>query len=267
MRLKDFFKDKIVWITGASSGIGEATALASIDLGATVIASAPSVDELEISKAKASAPERFWVLPLDLSKPDTLAPLAAEVINKFGRIDILMNNAGISQRSKVLDTPMENDRLIMEIDYFGAVILTKAVLPIMIAQGGGHILCTSSMVGLFGFPLRSGYSAAKHALHGFFESLRLEYYNDNIKVGIIVGGRIHSAISMNALTGDGTPYSQMDEGQQNGISPQKAAKQILRGIRRNKREIRVGGKELIMIFLKRWFPHLHFKLSKKIKPT
>ncbi|MCL2502533.1 MAG: SDR family NAD(P)-dependent oxidoreductase [Bacteroidales bacterium] len=262
-----FFKDKIIWITGASSGIGEATAMAFVEEGATVIASAPSVEELTISKAKMSRPERFHIFPLDLAQPDTIAPLAAEVIERFGRIDILMNNAGISQRSKVLDTPIENDRKIMEIDYFGAVILTKAVLPQMIAQGGGHILCTGSMVGLFGFPLRSAYSAAKHALHGFFESLRIEYYDYNIKVGIIIGGRIRTAISMNAITGDGRAYGRMDEGQQNGISKEKAAKQILRGIKRNKFEIWVGSTELLMVLFKRWFPRLHFSIARKISPT
>jgi len=261
------FKDKIVWITGASSGIGEAVAMAFVEEGAIVVASAPSADELNISKSKTSCPERFHIFPLDLSQSGTIAPLATEVINRFGKIDILINNAGISQRSKVLDTPIENDRKIMEIDYFGAVILTKTVLPQMIAQGGGHIICTSSMVGLFGFPLRSAYSAAKHALHGFFETLRIEYYNCNIKVSIIIGGRIRTAISVNAITSDGTAYGQMDEGQQNGISKEKAAKQILRGIRRNKSEIWVGGTELAMVLFKRWLPRIHFRIARKIKPT
>ena len=262
-----YFDHKIIWITGASSGIGEALAVAFIKEGATVIASAPFADELEASKAKASDPQRFHAVPLDLARPDTIAPLAAEVINRFGRIDILINNAGISQRSNVLETPIENDRKIMEVDYFGAVILTKAVLPCMMAQGGGHILCTSSMVGLFGFPLRSAYSAAKHALHGFFESLRIEYYHSNIKVSIIIGGRIQTAISMNALTADGTAYGRMDQGQQGGIPKEKAARQILRGIRRNKREIWAGGTELLMVLFKRWCPRLHFTIARKIKPT
>lgn len=267
MQKGDFFNCKTVWITGASSGIGEATALALIEQGATVIASAPLMEELEISKAKASFPDKFVCVPLDLSQPDSIDMVATEVLHKYNKIDILINNAGISQRSKVLETPIINYRKIMEIDYFGTVILTKSVLPKMITQGGGHILCTSSMVGLFGFPLRSAYSAAKHALHGFFESLRIEYYHSNIKVGIIVGGRIQSAISLNALTGDGSPYGLMDKGQQNGISTQIAAKQILRGIQNDKQEILVGGKELILIYLKRWFPLFHFKIAKKINPT
>ncbi len=261
------FKDKIVWITGASSGIGEAVAFALIEQGATVVASSSSTEKLEASKAKAPKPELFHIIPLDLGKADTIEPIAKQVIDQFGRIDILINNAGISQRSLVLDTPIANDRKVMEIDYFGTVILTKSVLPQMIKQGGGHLLCTSSIVGVFGFPLRSAYSAAKHALHGFFESLRLEYYKQNINVSIIIGGRINTAISMNAVTADGSAYGKLDDGQKNGISSEKAAQQILKGIRKNKREIKVGGKELLMVTLKRRFPCLHFRIAKRVKAT
>jgi len=262
-----FFKNKIVWITGASSGIGEAVAFSMIKNGAEVIGSAPFFNELEISKVKSHDPQKFHIFPLDLSKPETIEPVVQKVMEKFGRIDILINNAGISQRSLTLDTPIQNDRLVMEIDYFGAVILTKAVLPQMIRQGGGHILCTSSMVGVFGFPLRSAYSAAKHALHGFFESLRTEYYHQNIKVSIIIGGRIQTQISLNSITGDGSVYGKMDDGQKGGITPEKAAKQILRGIRNNKHEIWVGGFELLMVIFKRLFPRLNYLIARKIKPV
>lgn len=262
-----YFTNKIVWITGASSGIGEALALALIEQGAEVIASSSSVEKLQISKTKVSNPDKFHIIPLDLTKPETIEPIAKQAIEQFGRIDILVNNAGISQRSLVLDTPIANDRKVMEIDYFGTVILTKAVLPQMLKQGGGHILCTSSIVGVFGFPLRSAYSAAKHALHGFFESLRLEYYKQNIKVSIIIGGRINTAISMNAITSDGKVYGKLDDGQKNGISSEKAAQQIIQGIKRSKREIRVGGKELLMVTIKRRFPRLHFWIAKRVKTT
>lgn len=262
-----YFKRKIVWITGASSGIGEAVALALVEQGATVIASSSNPEKLEKSRTKAADPDRFFVVPMDLAQPESIEAAARKVMEQFGRVDILINNAGISQRSTVLETPIENDRKIMEIDYFGTVILTKLVLPHMISQGGGHILCTSSLAGVFGFPLRSAYSAAKHALHGFFESLRIEYYQQNIKVGIIIGGRIRTPISFSALTGDGKAYGKMDEGQENGISPEKAARQILKGIRRNKHEIKVGGYELLMVAIKRWFPRLSFRISRSIKPT
>jgi short-subunit dehydrogenase len=261
------FKNKIIWITGASSGIGEALALALIDEGALVIASAPFAEELEAVKTKSSHPENFHCTPLDLLQSDTLEPIAQRMIEQFGRIDVLISNAGISQRALAVDTPISVDRKIMEIDYFGAVILTKAVLPQMIRQGGGHLLCTSSMVGVFGFPLRSAYSAAKHALHGFFEAVRIENHQHNIKVNIIIGGRIKTNVSFHAVTSDGKAYGKMDAGQNSGITPQKAAQQILKGIRRNRPEIFVGGVELLMVRIKRWLPRLHGFLAQKISWT
>jgi len=261
------FRNKIIWITGASSGIGEAVALALIDEGAVVIASAPFLEELELVKNKSSHPENFHCVPLDLMQSETLEPLAKRLIEQFDRIDILVNNAGISQRALAVDTPIEVDRKIMEIDYFGSVILTKAVLPQMIKQGGGHLVCTSSLVGVFGFPLRSAYSAAKHAMHGFFESVRIENYQHNINVNIIIGGRIKTNVSLNAVMADGKAYGKMDAGQNKGITPQKAAQQILNGIRKNRPEILVGGSELLMIKIKRWLPGLHGFLSRKIAWT
>jgi short-subunit dehydrogenase len=261
------YKGKIVWITGASSGIGEAVALAMIDEGAIVIASAPFLDELEVVKNKSFHPENFHCVPLDLMQSETLESIAKRLIEQFGRIDILINNAGISQRALAVDTPIEVDRKIMEIDYFGSVILTKAVLPQMIKQGGGYLVCTSSLVGVFGFPLRSGYSAAKHAMHGFFESVRIENFQHNIKVNIIIGGRIKTNVSMGAIMADGKAYGKMDAGQNKGITPQKAAQQILKGIRKNKPEILVGSSELLMVKIKRWLPKLHGYLSRKISWT
>ena len=261
------FKNKVVWITGASSGIGESVALALIDEGATVIASAPFLEELETVKNKSSRPENFHCVVLDLLQPETLEPLAKRMIEQFERIDILINNAGVSQRALAVGTPIEVDRKIMEIDYFGAVILTKAVLPQMILQGGGHLVCTSSLVGVFGFPLRSAYSAAKHAMHGFFEAVRIENYQHNIKVNIIIGGRIKTNVSLNAVMADGKAYGKMDAGQNKGITPEKAARQILNGIRKNKPEILVGSTELLMVRIKRWLPKLHGFLSRKIAWT
>lgn len=261
------FSNKIVWITGASSGIGEALALAFVACGATVIASSRSKEKLEAIKMRSTNPERFYPVTLDLTDSDLITRVADKVITQFGHIDILINNAGISQRAKVQETSIATDRYIMEVNYFSAVILTKAVLPTMLASGSGYILSTSSIVGVFGFPLRSAYSAAKHALHGFFESLRAEYWNQGIKVSIIIGGRINTPISMSAIAANGMPYGRMDEGQLNGITPDKAVRQIFRGMRRGKHEIMVGGKELLMVRIKRLFPGLHFRIARKIKST
>ena len=186
--------------------------------------------------------------------------------NEF-KVDALYHFAGISQRSLANETPLPVDRKIFEVNFFGTVALTKAILPIMIDKGGGQIAVTSSIVGKFGFPLRSSYSASKHALHGFFESLRAENKHNNIAVSIIIPGRVQTNISINALNKDGKMYGEMDAGQENGITAEKSARIILKGLKKEKKEILVGGKELVMVHIRRFFPGVYYYLSSKIKPV
>jgi short-subunit dehydrogenase len=155
----------------------------------------------------------------------------------------------------------------MEINYFGTIALTKAVLPFMIKQRSGHILATSSITGRFGFPLRSAYSASKQAIHGFFETLHLENRKNNIRGSVIIPGRVRTMISFHALNSEGREHGKLDAGQAGGITPEKAAKQIIRGIRRNKREILVGSSELIMLFIRRYLPFLFFRIADRINST
>lgn len=263
------FKDKVIWLTGGSSGIGEALAYALLKEGATVIISSedhPGLVRVQ-STCDAESRSRCHVVPVDLTRMDTIETIVREQIQQFGRIDILINISGISQRSLVKETPMEVYRKIMEINYFGTIALTRAVLPYMIARGGGHILATSSIVGKFGFPLRSAYSSAKHALHGFFETLRFETMNENIRVTLLVPGRVQTNISRHALTKEGKEHGKMDTGQATGITAEKAARQIIKAIRRNKKEALIGGKERIMVCLKRYLPNLFYKIASKIDPT
>ncbi len=259
------FEDKIIWITGASSGIGEALVYALVQEGAIVIASSRNVAELERVKSNCTTPDHCHVVPLDLEKIDTFATITTAIIEKHKRIDYLINNGGISQRSKVAETPLDIDRKVMEVNFFGTIALTKTVLPCMLEQGGGYIAATTSIAGKFGFPLRSAYAASKHALCGFFEVLRLEYYQQNINVSLIIPGRVRTNISFNAIDKNGKAHGQMDQGQENGISPQKAARQIIKGLARKKREINVGGIELLMLYFKRFVPALHYKIAKNIK--
>ena len=168
------FKDKVIWITGASSGIGESLAIEFAKRGARLILSARREEELNRVLNLTKLPSLdIMLLPFDLNDTSKASGLAAQVINKFGRIDILINNGGFSQRSEAIETPIEIDRLLMEVNYFSYINLSKAVLPYMKRQKNGHIVIESSIAGKFGFYLRSSYSAAKHALHGFFETLRL----------------------------------------------------------------------------------------------
>lgn len=263
-----YFKNKVVWITGASSGIGEALTYEFARQKAKLIIS--SNQQSELNKVKSvceSIGSECHIQFLDVTEIDKMQLITDSLIDKFGIIDVLVNNAGISQRSLVEETPLNVDRKIMEIDYFGTVALTKTVLPYMIKNGGGYIAVTSSISGKFGFPLRSAYSAAKNALHGFFETLRAEVYDYNIKVLIAFPGRIKTNISVHALLKDGTAHGKMDEGQNTGISVEKCARQYVNAIRRDKKEVLIGSSELLMVYIHKFFPKLFYKLARKIKPT
>jgi len=262
------FEGKIVWITGASSGIGECLVYSFIRNGAVVIASSNEPAELERVRQNCNALSGNVICaPFDLSETSELDKIVKDVLDKTGKIDYLLNLGGISQRATIEDTPIWLDRKIMEINYFGTIALTKAVLPYMIKQRSGHVLATSSISGRFGFPLRSAYSASKQALHGFFETLLIENKKYNIRSSVIIPGRVRTKISYRALNAEGKEQGIMDPGLDKGITPEKAAEQIIRGIRRNKREILVGGSELIMLFIRRFLPGLFFYLAGKIKST
>ncbi len=261
------FKDQIVWITGASSGIGRALAKACLEQGARIILSSRNRDELEKLKKESGRPEHCTVLPLDLADEASLEKAAAEVKEKFGRVDILFNNGGVSQRSRTAETSLEVDRRIMEINFFGSVSLTKKVLPWMLANNHGHIVVTSSVVGKFGFPLRSAYSASKHALQGFFDTLRAELAGTRIGITIVIAGRIHTDISINALNKNGEKHGVMDHGQSGGIPVDRTAREIIRAVRHNKKEVLIARKERIMVFLRRFLPFLYYKLASKLSPV
>jgi short-subunit dehydrogenase len=260
------YKNKVFWVTGASSGIGEAMGYELLDRGANVIASSNNADEL--SKVRKRCETRKHVLHtaiFDLAEMSNIDSIVKEQVAKHGRIDVLINLGGISQRARIIETPLWIDRKIMEINYFGTIALSKAVLPYMIKEKSGHIMATSSISGRFGFPLRSAYSASKQALHGFFETLHIEHRTDNVKASVIIPGRVRTKISWHALTASGKEHGRMDPGQAGGISPEKAARMILRGLEKNKREIPVGGKELFMLHIRKYFPSIFFNIAGKIK--
>ncbi|KWW29448.1 MAG: short-chain dehydrogenase/reductase SDR [bacterium P3] len=261
------FQGRVVWITGASSGIGEAVAYRFAQEGARLIVSALEDEQLSHVAARCvqlGAPEAF-VLPCDLSRLDSLETLAEQAWARFGRIDILYNNAGISQRGTAVETEMSVIRKVMDIDFYAPVILTKSILPRMIAQGGGQLAVTTSIAGCFGFPMRCAYSSAKHALYGFFETVQAENYKDNVRVTIVCPGRVRTNISLHALESDGRQHGKMDAGQAGGISPEKAARKIVRAIYRRRREVLIGSTELTMAYIKRFFPGLCARLARKVK--
>ncbi len=265
--MKKRFENKIVWITGASSGIGEATAYCMAAEGATLILTALEADLLEkvAEKCRALGAPQATALPFDLSRTEELPDLAEKAWQCHGRVDIMYNNAGISQRGTTVETEMKVIRRVMEVDYFAPVILTKALLPKMIAQGGGQLAVTTSIAGLFGFPLRCAYSSAKHALYGFFETVQAETYAQNIRVTIVCPGRVQTRISFYALEKDGQLHGKMDAGQAKGITPENAGRIITNAIARKKREVRVGSTELLMARVKQFLPGVCAKIARKIK--
>lgn len=261
------FKDKVIWITGASSGIGEALALELAKLEARLILSARREEELKRVAGRTGLAELdLMILPFDLNNTANATALAAQIINKFGRIDILVNNGGYSQRSEAIDTPLEIDRQLMEVNFFSYVALSKAVLPYMKRQKSGQLVVISSIAGKFGFFLRSSYSAAKHALHGYFDSLRLETEKFNIGTLIVCPGKIKTNVSHNAVTANGGKHNEMDPSHENALSAEDCAKQIISGLKTGKEEIYVGGKEILMVYIKRLFPKLFGRLVRKQSP-
>ncbi len=263
-----YFKGKTIWITGASSGLGEALAYAFSKEGAKLILSSRSRTKLVgVQKKCLPSAQAVHVEPLDLEDLHSVKIAAQNVLERFPKIDILINNGGISQRSLVKNTGIEVDKRIMDINYLGTIALTKEVLPSMLMHKLGQIVVISSLVGKFGTPLRSSYAASKHALHGFFDSLRAETLNDNIKVTMICPGYIHTNISYNALVGDGSAQNTLDDAQANGMSPEKFSKKALHAIRKEKNEVYIGGKERFGVYIKRFFPKLLNKIVAKVKVT
>lgn len=261
------FRDKVVWVTGASSGIGEAVAYAFIKDGAKVIISARRESELERVKNASAHPENVRILTLDIAEHDQMPSKAKEAMDFFGKIDVMFHNAGISQRSLVVDTSLDIDRKLMEVNYLGTVALTKALLPLVLPKGGCHFAVVSSLVGKFGSPLRSGYAASKHALHGFFDSMRAELYNKGVKVTMICPGYITTNVSINALTGDGSNQGTMDEKTAAGMPPDVAAQKMLAAIEKGKLEVNVGGKETYGVLLKRFLPITFASFLQKAQVT
>ena len=258
------FSGQVVWITGASSGIGEALAHAFARGGARLILSSRRPAELERVRRACPRPAEHFVRPLDLTRSESFPDAVAEELARAGRIDVLVNNAGVSQRARALDTQPEVERALMEVDYFGTVALTKAVLPSMIARRAGHIVVISSVVGYVGTPGRSTYAAAKHALHGYFDSLRAEVWRDRIRVTLACPGYVKTAVSLNALGPAGERHGVLDPTQQRGISAERCAAAIVRGVARKRDEIYVGRWEVSGIYLKRFAPWLLSRVIRRM---
>lgn len=258
-------KNKIVWVTGASSGIGEALVYLLNNKGAKLIISSRNREALYRVKQSCKNSIDVHVLPLDLEQTESLAEKTADALKIFGRIDILINCAGISQRALALDTNLNVAQKIMNINFWGPVAISGEIVPAMILAGGGHIVVVSSLVGKFGTRFRSAYSASKHALHGYFDSLRIETEGQNINTTIVCPGFIKTNLTFSALVADGSAQNKMDDAQQNGMLPDACALEILKAITAKKNEVYIGGKEKYAILIKRFFPGYFSKMIRKAK--
>jgi dehydrogenase/reductase SDR family member 7B len=247
---------KVVWITGASSGIGEALAHALAARGSRLVLSSRREDVLENVRSKCTNPDQHFVRPLDMIDTDSFSSAIQEVHERFGQIDVLVHCAGISQRGIAIDTEIKVDRQLMELNYLGPVALTKQCLPSMLARESGHIVVISSLLGKFAMPKRAAYSASKHALHGFFDSLRAELHGQGIVVTLICPGFIRTNASIHALEGDGTKHNQMDKEIAHGLPADECARQIVKAIERRRDEVYVCRKERIGLYVSRFAPAL-----------
>jgi len=260
-------KNKIIWITGASSGIGEALCYKLNQAGAKLIISSRNNEGLYQVKSKCTKNQLdIHVLPLDLENITDLKDKAQAALNIFGRIDIIIHSGGVSQRSLAMDTALDVSQKIMNINFWGTVALTQAILPSMISNQSGHIVIISSLVGKFGTKFRSTYSASKHALHGYFDSLRSEI-DPKVRISIICPGFIKTNVTINALTANGTRQNTMDDAQANGMSADECAVQIIKAIQSEKEEVYIGGKEKYAVLFKRFLPGVFSKLVRKAKVT
>lgn len=258
-------KDKVIWITGASSGIGESLALLAGRKGARLILSGRNTDRLKEVQNALPKKVQSHILPMDLADLNSMKGIAAQALKCFGHLDILINNAGISQRSLIADTALEVYQRLMQVNYMGTIALSKAVLPYFMQRGGGHFVAVTSLMGKFGSPFRSGYCGAKHALHGFFDVLRMEHQKDGIAVTMVCPGFVNTNVARNALTADGSTQSHQDTATSRGMDPDRFAQKMLRAVERQKMELNIGGREVLGAYMKRFFPRLLHRLVLRSK--
>jgi short-subunit dehydrogenase len=256
-----YFDSKVVWITGASSGIGEALAYTFAKHKVKLVLSARRADELARVKTACGLPDAdILVLPMDVSDHAGFETAAKKVIEQYGQIDILVNNAGLSHWSKLKDTSMEVIKTILNVNFLGSAGLTKAVLPYMLERKKGNIVVISSILGHIVTPKQGAYNASKHALMGFFDTLRAETSGDGIKVLLVCPGFVRTNVAKNSLDRDGKPINKDNNLIAGGLDPLYVGEQVLKAIESNKEEIIVAGfKEKLAVLMKRFTPGLFSK--------
>ncbi|AZP28314.1 MULTISPECIES: SDR family NAD(P)-dependent oxidoreductase [Acinetobacter] len=262
----DTLQNKVVWITGASSGLGKALAGELALQGAKLILTSRRFEELEEVRVGLLNPDHHLSVVADITDEKQVQEAYKQILKAKGRIDWLINNAGLSQRALIQDTTMATERAIMEVDYFSQVALTKTVLPTMLKQKSGRVVFVSSVAGLLGTQYRASYSAAKAAIHMWANSLRAEVSDQGVEVSVIFPGFVKTNVSFNALNGAGQPQGHQDEAIENGLEADVFAEQAVKALVQGQEYIVVGGaKEKLGVMVSRMSPKLLYKMIRKTK--
>ncbi|CAH0348190.1 SDR family oxidoreductase [Aquabacterium sp. CECT 9606] len=266
------FENQIVWITGASRGIGAELAKAFAAQGAQLILSAPESERLGLDKTLALCQSRnvngrYHIETFDLTSSDEVEQAYDRIKSSGWDVDILVHNAGITHRSMALETSIDVDRKIMAVNYFGPLQMTKLVAPDMIRRGRGSIVAVASVLGLIATPHRSAYIAAKHAMHGFFEALRTETMDQGLHVMLAYPGFVNTDISVHALTAQGGTHGKQDPGQSKAMPPQRVAQAIVDGLAQRQPRLLIAGKEGWLVRLQRLAPSLVTRIVRRVATT
>lgn len=253
--------NKKIWITGASSGIGEALAIECAKQGASLVLSARNEEKLHLLKDQLTNSERHQVIPLDLANTEQITCIVNDYINEHGTVDILVNNGGIAQRGSARETKLDVQRQVMEVNYFGTVAMTQAIFPTMT---NGMIVTVSSVAGKVGGKSMSGYSASKHAVIGYMDCLRAEESVNGLHVLTICPGFVQTKISVNAMVADGSQFGKVAGAIKHGIAVDDCAKQIVKAIEQDKDEVVIGkGISYWAPTIARLFPNTFRKVTAK----
>ena len=251
--------NKTIWITGASSGIGEAIAKEMAMRKVTIIISARRAEELERVKRECKSTDaKIIIYPLDLEKNQNAQLWVSDILKLTPKIDVLINNGGVGHFGDVIDMDAEVERKVMEINFWGQVMLTKAILPHMVKNNSGTIATVGSIVGKFGSPGLAAYSASKHALYGYFESLRQELRSTKINIMMITPGFINTNVTKASYTKDGKVYGKNSVAQEKGLAPEALAKTLVKKLEQEKNNAVIGKWETFSVPFKKFAPNLFY---------
>ncbi|XP_068100999.1 dehydrogenase/reductase SDR family member 7B isoform X1 [Hyperolius riggenbachi] len=268
LRNSAYVQDAVVVITGATSGLGKECVKVFYKAGAQLVLCGRNeeilkdlITELNQMRKGSIQTHKPHMVIFDLADIEAVTSAAKEILQLAGKVDILINNAGISYRGTILNTKISVDRMIMDTNYFGPVALTKALLPSMITNKRGHIVTISSVQGKISIPFRSAYSASKHATQAFFDCLRAEMAQHNIDVTVVNPGYIQTNLSLNAVTDDGSKYGVMDKSTAEGRTPEEVANIVLRAVGERSKEVLIAGiVPTVAVYLRALAPKIFFSL-------